>query len=267
MKAFKLPFGMKDGALVRVSEVVSGLACGCSCPGCGGVLVARKGMKVEHHFAHHGVDDCGGGLESALHLAAKAAFETAGFIALPAVLLKPGANGSGRVLAEAAVYPIDSVRLEKRVARFVPDVIVEIRGHELLVEVFVTHRVDAVKARRVADAGCSMIEVDLSDLPRDLPAELIEDRVIKGLDGKRWVYNRHADETYRHLLSTSQRKPVVERRLALHVDYCPIRARVWRGKPYANFLDDCANCDHCLAVAPSNRYIQCGGHHAASGGS
>ena len=60
MKAFKLPFGVKGGLLVRVSEVVSGLRCGCVCPGCGGVLVARKGEKVEHHFAHHSVDDCAG---------------------------------------------------------------------------------------------------------------------------------------------------------------------------------------------------------------
>ena len=92
MKALKLPFGVKGDSLVRVSEVVSGLACGCTCPGCGGVLVARKGFKVEHHFAHHGVDDCGGGLESALHLTAKAAFETAGFVALPAVQLPRVSN-------------------------------------------------------------------------------------------------------------------------------------------------------------------------------
>ena len=267
MKTFKLPFGIKGGRLVRVSEVESGLACGCSCPGCGEVLVARKGLKVEHHFAHHGVEDCGGGLESALHLTAKAAFETARFIALPAVMMQIGSNGPGRMLAEAAAYPIDSVRLEQKLGCFVPDVVLEVRGHTLLVEVFVTHRVDAAKARRVADAGYSMIEIDLSDLPRDLPADLIEDRVINGVGRKRWVYNRRADETYQRLLATAQCKPVVQRGFALHVDFCPVRARVWRGKPYANFIDDCANCEHCLAVGPNNRHIQCGGHHAASGGS
>ena len=95
-----------------------------------------------------------------------------------------------------------------------------------------------------------ILHVDLRALPCDLPAALVEDRVINGLDHKQWVYNRRADETYRKLISTSQRKLTVRRGLALHVDYCPVRARMWRGKPYANLIDDCAGCEHCLVIGP-----------------
>lgn len=38
--------------------------------------------------------------------------------------------------------------------------------------------------------------------------------------------------------------PIIQRGLALHVDDCPIRAREWRGKHYANVMDDCTGCPY-----------------------
>ena len=61
-------WGSRNGKAVRVSEVSRGLACECVCPGCGGQLVAKKGMQRAHHFAHANTVDCDGLGESALHL-------------------------------------------------------------------------------------------------------------------------------------------------------------------------------------------------------
>ena len=47
------------------------LACRCLCPACGARLVAKQGDRTAHHFAHEGESDCAGGVETALHLAAK----------------------------------------------------------------------------------------------------------------------------------------------------------------------------------------------------
>ncbi|EJG0880203.1 hypothetical protein CGI29_23740 [Vibrio parahaemolyticus] len=49
-----IPFGLKDGKYYDVSEVERGRACGCICPSCKQVLVAKKGdpLKMAHHFAH-----------------------------------------------------------------------------------------------------------------------------------------------------------------------------------------------------------------------
>ncbi len=49
-----IPFGLKDGKYYDVSEVERGRACGCICPSCKQVLVAKKGdpEKMAHHFAH-----------------------------------------------------------------------------------------------------------------------------------------------------------------------------------------------------------------------
>lgn len=71
-----IPFGIdRLGAWKTVYEVKRGLDCHCTCPGCGGELVARQSQtcKVVWHFAHkadggnRGVS-CG---ETAIHLFAK----------------------------------------------------------------------------------------------------------------------------------------------------------------------------------------------------
>ncbi len=30
----------------------------------------------------------------------------------------------------------------------------------------------------------------------------------------------------------------------VHVDYCPLHIRDYKGKPYANYIDDCSICEH-----------------------
>lgn len=64
---------LKDGQLIHISKVESGLKCGCVCAGCGGQLIARKGDVKIHHFAHVNAD-CKAGQESAIHLAFKEAY-------------------------------------------------------------------------------------------------------------------------------------------------------------------------------------------------
>ncbi len=49
---------MKDGSLVHIDSVVSGLACGCVCPLCSSPLLARKGKRNIHHFSHKGDSNC-----------------------------------------------------------------------------------------------------------------------------------------------------------------------------------------------------------------
>jgi len=51
----KIPFAIKTetGAIVSVDDVERGLAAGCYCPSCKGLLVARKGEQNRHCFAHY----------------------------------------------------------------------------------------------------------------------------------------------------------------------------------------------------------------------
>lgn len=73
-----LAFGPDGKTLVHARDMPSGLACGCTCPGCGARLEAhhpgpeRPGRRHQrHHFQHSGVRACAVGLESAIHLKAK----------------------------------------------------------------------------------------------------------------------------------------------------------------------------------------------------
>lgn len=252
--AFKLPFGLRDGVLVHVSTVPSGKACACLCPSCGGALVAKKGTRVAHHFAHASGAECAHGLETALHLAAKAAIEAAGSFVIPAVQLEFGSYKAPWTLAPAQRVTPEAIVLEQRVGSVVPDVVLTVGGRRLLVEVAVTHYVDGAKRQRLADAGLSTVEVSLGHLSRDASAAAIAEAVVDGVSHKRWVYNARVERERRLVLRAAAALPLVRRGLALHADGCPLPAREWRGKPYANVIDDCLACEYCVetGIGPSD---------------
>lgn len=64
-----IPYAIRGGKLAHVSEVESGLRIDCLCVNCGESLVARKGGRVIHHFAHRPKSTCNG--ETVLHRTAK----------------------------------------------------------------------------------------------------------------------------------------------------------------------------------------------------
>lgn len=90
MQNIKLPYGLRDGELIHISEVDRGRSCDCLCPSCNGQLVARKGEYKVDHFAHYTRRECHGALETALHLAAKKILERCQSIVLPSVKMDLG---------------------------------------------------------------------------------------------------------------------------------------------------------------------------------
>lgn len=252
-----IPFGLRDGQLLHVDEVERGLECGCVCAGCKGPLVARQGAQNIHHFAHASGAGCEGAYETALHLAAKAILEEEMHIVLPPVTTKLENNRAPVEFAPEKDHLIDSVVLEKKLGTTIPDVIAVISGHKLAIEIKVTHGVDDEKLTRIEREGVSTIEIDLSDLPRNLDKDLICFHVVESVERKVWLYNVYAVDRLARLLNSGSQMPVVSRGMALHVDNCPIPARVWRGKPYANVMDDCLYCEFNLQVG--GEFIICNG--------
>lgn len=79
-----------NGNFISINQVSSGLACNCSCPGCGRRLVAKKGAVQAHHFAHYAEalqDACTSAGESALHRFAKDILAERREISLPSTIL------------------------------------------------------------------------------------------------------------------------------------------------------------------------------------
>jgi hypothetical protein len=233
---------------MHISEVENGLACGCTCPGCGSDLIAKKGPVMEDHFAHASGADCAAGVESGLHLAAKDILAKRQEIALPVAEVRFQGGKKPIEVSSMDLYPLTNIRLEKRIGSITPDLLVDMDGKSLAIEIFVTHRVDAEKIEKLRKMGLSTIEIDLSDVERDLNKDLLEEIVVDGYDRKTWLHHPEVDMRYEEAKSKAKQFDIEPRGCALHVDYCPITAREYFGKPYANVIDDCTGCPHCLEI-------------------
>ena len=163
----------------------------------------------------------------------------------------------GRVLTIAPErrYQIESIAVEHRVENIVPDIVAQIGGHSLLVEIKVTHGVDDHKLRQIKEAGISAVEIDLSGAPRAYLPEELEKLVVEGSAHKSWLNNTVADRQRKQVVSEATVRNFVYRGMALHVDGCPLPARVWKGKPYANVIDDCNGCKHALVISDEEGVI------------
>ncbi|MBK8427604.1 MAG: hypothetical protein IPL27_17255 [Lewinellaceae bacterium] len=185
----KLPFGLKDGKLVEISEVERGLNCDCTCPCCGSKLIARKGEHKVAHFAHYQNPECEHGFETALHLAAKSILEQRREIRLPELRHDIGRFGQQK-LTEVCFPKVTEVIVERRLGDIVPDLLLDFNGQQLLVEIAVTHFVDSEKLAKIKALGISTIEVDLSRfLKEPLDFQQLTVILIERVEQKTWVFN------------------------------------------------------------------------------
>lgn len=247
MKNKLLTYAIKDKELVNISSVESGIACECICPSCGEKLIAKKGKIKVHHFAHQGNGECQYGYQTAIHLAAKEIIARNLQLRLPKLEIATeefDLYASGIVQEEMNIT-INSVILERKLDDIIPDILLNTNIGSIIVEVFVTHKVDEEKKKKIEKLGIPTIEIDLSEY------DYIEDKDLEQIllnitDNKRWIYNPKVLEAINDLKSVSEYKRIIPRGYTLHVDGCPIRCREWNGKSYANVIDDCQECDYCI---------------------
>lgn len=100
----------------------------------------------------------------------------------------------------------------------------------LAIEVHQTHRVDAVKGRAMQ---LPWIEVEAADILED-PAHW---RITKESGLRSWSCRG------RRAQSRGLIMPLVSHGFASHSVVCPERSRAWRGRSYANYMDDCVDCE------------------------
>ena len=142
MHPLKVPYGERDGHLLHVDEVSSGLACQCICPLCQGMLIARKGEYNQPHFAHQSDTNCDG--ESLLHIIGKRllysriseAISQGQPLAFQWRCHECHDTHEGNLLDDAG-----RVGMEKDVGKIRPDItIYDLHGHpQVAIEVIVTH--------------------------------------------------------------------------------------------------------------------------------
>ena len=255
----KLIYALKDGNIVSIDEVQSGKDCGCVCPACGDELIARKGQKRMHHFAHRSSEDCEYGYESSLHLAAKDILSRSEKMVIPPVYVEfPQSGKSKQLLYPEKKIPVDRVELEKHFDDIIPDIVVYSGDKYFFIEIYVTHPIDDEKLKKLKEKNISTIEIDLSKEKRDISVEELSDILLNSSPQKSWKYHTESDELYQQYKKASVERSLTRHVAAIHVDGCPIGKRNQNGKHYAYYDYDCKSCEYCFSYA-HEEYILCSG--------
>ncbi len=191
----ELSYGEKAGQLLHISSVTSGLECDCICPACKVPLIARKGDIRTHHFAHHQGTESPGCVETSLHLFAKQVLIEHRKVSLPEDILtakafdKVGNLHQRQTRILSALIEFDKVGLEILKGNYRSDATgMPYENQDLDIEITVTHEVDQQKQNKAVKANACMMEIDLSDLPRDSEPEAIIRAVIYEAP-RHWINN------------------------------------------------------------------------------
>jgi hypothetical protein len=189
-------YGMRDGKLLFIADVTSGLACGCVCARCGKPLVAKKGPVRRHHFAHFEITNCQGAAESSLHILAKELLAEMDSLTVPPYdFVRQRKTNAGvpvrhqALVADGEQFPILKVRVEEHEGDFVPDIVIESDTRSLILEVAVTHKVTRAKLRKIRRRDLPAIEIRLDASDSMLPRELLKAKLQQDLASKVWLFH------------------------------------------------------------------------------
>lgn len=244
----RIPFALgPDGRVMSIQEVARGLACKCICPACEAKLVAKKGPKQAHHFAHHKDANCANALESSIHLAVKTLIEREMAMQVPAcvVMRKPDDSPppmhsydvptippyyyaeksreewavremAGVAGTSAKRQRFDAVLVERQQGDIRPDLIAIQGDRKLYVEVAVTHFVDDVKLAKIRARGVATIEIRVPyDAKSVLDWSALRRLVIKETTGKAWLYHPVLEErAEQHYIRLTPEREQARRRAA-----------------------------------------------------
>lgn len=210
----ELIYGLSDAGEVRhISVVQRGLKCACFCPACDRPLVAKKGIRQIHHFAHHGHGEpCSHVAETNAHLWAKQVLERVKRLTIPEVAVLH--RGRKAVASPAREYLFATTRLEKKLGAIVPDVILETNdGAQLIVEVRVTHPCDFEKIEKLRSDNLSAIEIDLRRFRTSTDREAVEKALLTAAR-RHWLHNARIPHFENKLLMREARQRVLEQERA-----------------------------------------------------
>lgn len=160
-----------DGKMVHISGVLNGRQCNCVCPACGSSIVARQGSIYAWHFAHQGEHHCKHALETALHRLAKEIIRAGTSMRLPV----------GRQ------FNYTCVSLEKPMQGIRSDACVENGTEQLLIEIFVSSEVTPRKEQLILSLGLPAVEIDISQVRRDISEAELRFIILEQTDNKRML--------------------------------------------------------------------------------
>jgi len=295
---YNLFYGIQNGELKHISEVENGLKCNCFCPACEKKLVARNGgHKRIHHFAHYESAECKYGVQTSIHIAAKNILEKTKRIKVPSVSVFINteiekksycfiSHGNFQEISSDKYIHFEEVILEKKLHRYIPDVVIISNGKRLIIEIAVTHFVGRKKLQKIITSNVSAIEIDLSKIENDFKLDELESLIIDKLENKNWLHNQYGiqkrnilqleknieidkkNETEflirekRETWYKSHYREIVYRKVSddytvKQIENCPLRKREYQGQYYASVNSDCRHCMHSRNEREEGKYLIC----------
>ena len=219
--------------MVTIEEVEGGLSCGCTCPGCGDSLVAKRGQVRAHHFAHLGGSGNESCRETALHAFVKQVLVEAESLVIP----RAATHG------EVELAVVDAKEEAGTSGGRTVDVLLTLRDengrdHRIGVEVCVTHASDEDRVRAYRKHGLPLLEIEAHDLA-EWPPEAIRRAVLRSGEHKWWpwhpLHNKLASEREAILEQESEalRQKVLELKREIQFARAEVRDKIadaeWRG--------------------------------------
>ena len=217
----KIPFGLKNGELVHISQIekldLHGRACNCVCPNCKAPLETRifKDKKKRSYFAHSG-KACSfqQAYETAIHLLAKKVILEKGELLFPAITEKISDipelveiydqyfgllsnHGFSNILEikPQRTVRLDSVEIEQTIEDIKPDLIVYSGENKCFVEIAVTHFIDEEKREKLKKMNEYAIEIDLSEYKNtEVDLETLESEIICNPENRKWIHYPNLDK-------------------------------------------------------------------------
>ncbi len=261
MREYKTPYALMDGSIVQIQDVERGLSCECYCVVCGEKLIAKKGGKNAHHFAHYNGLGCEKSIETALHLAAKDILSQATYIQIPKIEIQLGKTGEHfNQLSPIQKFYFDKVFLENKFDAIIPDVILERNGAQLLIEIAVTHFIDQSKKDKIISMDISTIEINLSKWNLQFSLEDLREVLLNGLEEKTWVFNSQINQVENNLKKQIVKKVISNLGLADFVEDCPLEIIDKPQSDYAMLEEHCQHCKYFYGrdVQEGFEFVNCG---------
>lgn len=244
-----LTYGLRNGVLVSIDDVPSGLACGCTCPGCGVPLVAKRGRIRAHHFAHAAGGLCEGAFESMAHLLAKTLIQPGDTLHLPAYDLDAyhavlgdvgerlewwwNEDRSAFALLRPSTSVVERVEVERQQGDVRPDLVCWVAGKPLYVEIVVSHPVDAAKRAKLRARGVPTLELVVR--PHDVHEVDTFKKVLLETGQRRWAYSPKGERRFGALIDSLAPVEQFDRETVRCPLAGPVYGRTCRQCPMAAF--------------------------------
>lgn len=160
--------------IVRIENADNGKSCNCICLEleCGMDLQAIQGKDRKWHFRHSVVTNCQGGFETAIHYAAKQILEESDFV----------------ILHDGSIFNYEKTITEKYVSNFKPDIQLLSDIETILIEIKVENGITEEKLLKIKEYNKKVIEIDLSDVNRDVTFEELRELVLNDVSKKHLIY-------------------------------------------------------------------------------